>query len=86
MSTSINHMAATSGTGGGHIAPLRTSMVPVASFDRADALVRAGSVDLDEFEPSRAELIRLVRAQIARGGYETFERLDAAADLLIASL
>ncbi len=86
MSTSINHAAATSGTNGAHSSPLRTKMVPAASFDRADALVRVGAVNLDEFEPSRAELIRSVRAQLARGGYDTFERLDAAADLLLASL
>ncbi|MEI7656660.1 MAG: hypothetical protein WCK33_01190 [Phycisphaerae bacterium] len=93
MSTSINQAATGGVTGGhafaggaGHASPLRTKLVPAAAFDRSDSLVRVAAVDLDEFEPSRAELIRSVRAQLARGGYETFERLDAAADLLLSSL
>lgn len=89
MSMSINQAAATGGMNsmsGGHIAPLRTKMVPAATFDRADSFVSVAAVNLDEFEPARAELIRSVRAQLARGGYDTFERLDAAADLLLSSL
>ncbi len=43
-----------------------------------------GGIDADEAR--RLELIRTVRAQIARGMYDTLERLDAAADLLLASL
>jgi hypothetical protein len=86
MSMSINQAAATGGMSGGHIAPPRTKMVPAATFDRADSFVSVGASNLEEFEPARAELIRTVRAQLARGGYDTFERLDAAADLLLSSL
>lgn len=85
MSMSINQ-ASTSGAAGGHASPLRAKMVPASTFDRAGSLVSVAAINLDEFEPSRADLIRSVRAQLARGGYETFERLDAAADLLLSSL
>ena len=34
----------------------------------------------------RHDLVEAVRAQIARGGYDTLDRLDAAADLLLTSL
>lgn len=36
--------------------------------------------------PIRHELIDAVRSQISRGGYDTLDRLDAAADQLLASL
>lgn len=36
--------------------------------------------------PVRHDLIDAVRSQISRGGYDTLDRLDAAADQLLASL
>lgn len=56
----------------------KSRMKPVDSWNRE------GGFDADEAR--RLELIRTVRAQIARGMYDTLERLDAAADLLLATL
>jgi hypothetical protein len=78
MSSRTHRSAATRHAAREHVEMSRSRMKPVEAWNLE------GGIDADEAR--RLELIRTVRAQIARGMYDTLERLDAAADLLLASL
>ena len=88
-STSNQMQMRTAGPQTGHAASARNSRA-ASSASHASVLKDRSPAAADLWSrsatPVRHDLIDAVRSQISRGGYDTLDRLDAAADHLLASL